>query len=137
MSKHTKAAKLAAIPVIAVVAALISPMAAQAETYDVDGTLNTSGSLVQYSTFRSHVSGSASMKITNNVATYSRFGLRNTSGAQITNSSQFNESGGDQPFTLERNGSRTIPTGTYALNGRMGEKKGVGADNYWAGQLTL
>lgn len=112
--------KLAATPFIALLFAAAVPTSAYAATYDVAGELNTGGHLVQYSTFRSHIEGGASLHIYNNVGTYSRFGLRNTSGSQVTNTNQYNGSGGDQAFTRASNGSTTIPTGSYAINGRMG-----------------
>ena len=75
--------KLAATPFIALLFAAAVPTSAYAATYDVAGELNTGGHLVQYSTFRSHIEGGASLHIYNNVGTYSRFGLRNTSGSQV------------------------------------------------------
>lgn len=114
---------------------------ASAATHDVWGELNTGGYLVQYSTFRSHISGGASLRIYNNTGhdnhRYSRFGLRNTSGTQITHTNQYNGSGGDQVFRRSSNNSTTIPTGDYALNGRMADASGHGCDNVWAGTLVL
>lgn len=135
MSSITRLRRAGAVAAATAVITLVLPSAAHAATYDVWGTLNTGGALVQYSTFRSHISGGASLRIYDNVGTYSRFGLRDTGGTQVTNSNQYNGSGGDAPFTLASNGSTTIPTGSYALNGRMGAQSG--ADNYWAGTLNL
>ncbi|NMM92913.1 hypothetical protein [Bifidobacterium oedipodis] len=104
------------------------PASAQAATHDVYGYLNTGGALIQYSTFRSHLAGNASLRVTNNVGTYSRFGLRTTDGVQRTASLQYNGSGGDQSWGW-------VASGSYALNGRMGARSG--ADNYWAGLLTM
>jgi len=118
---------LAAVAVSGVLAFGV-PLSAQAATYDVWGQLNTGGALIQYSTFRSHLAGNASLRIYDNVGTYSRFGLRGTDGEQKTSSLQYNGSGGDQSWGW-------VATGSYALNGRMGAQRG--ADNYWAGTLNL
>lgn len=120
--------KSAIIVAVGITLVMGIPFSASAQTFNVSGTLNTGGSLVQYSTFRSHVAGNASLKVTNNVGTYSRFGLRTSDGVQRTSSLQYNGSGGDQSWGY-------LATGSYALNGRMGAKRG--ADNYWAGLLTL
>lgn len=90
MSRRNALRRSSVVVAMAAVIGLAAPLAAQAATYDIYGTLNTGGSLVQYSTFRSHISGGASLRVYDNVGTYSRFGLRNTAGTQITNSNQYN-----------------------------------------------
>lgn len=137
MSKGKVATKLAAIPAAAVLFAVVGGTAAEAASYSVWGTLNTGGYLVQYSTFRTHAGGGSSLKVTDNVAGYSRFGLRNTAGTQISNSNEYTGTGKLIAFKLASNGSLDIPKGSYALNGRMAANSGNGADNYWAGTLSL
>lgn len=137
MHKLALGAKIASVSAGAIVLAIIGGASAQAASYNINGTLNTSGTLMQYSTFRTHGAGGSSLKITDNVATSSRFGLRATSDIQVTNSNQYYGTGSLQAFTLASNGSYEIPAGSYAMNGRMVASTGVGADNYWAGTLSL
>ncbi len=137
MSKLKLAAKVAAASVAAALLAVVGATAAEAATYSVYGDLNTGGYLVQYSTYRTHGGGGSSLKITDNVSSYSRFGLRNTSNVQITNSNEYHGTGTLLAFTLASNGSYDIPAGSYAINGRMAADSGHGADHHWAGTLSL
>lgn len=116
------------IGAIAIAAAV--PVSANAAQYSVFGYLNTGGSLVQYSTFRWHVSGEMSMTLSDNVETYSSFGLRGTDGVQQTPSIRFNRS---EIHVRKVWGLAT--TGNYALNGRMGAT--TWADNKWEGYIVL
>ena len=76
-------------------AALLSvPSAALADSTYVGGELNRGGYLVQYSTFRTHTfTGPINLNLTNNTATHTRLGLRDTLGNQFTNTSQWNAPG--------------------------------------------
>ncbi|MBW3082308.1 hypothetical protein [Bifidobacterium phasiani] len=110
--------------------AMVMPISAQAAQYNVSGYLNTGGYLVQYSTFRWHTSGEMSMTLSDNVETYSQFGLRGTDDVQQTPTIQFKAS--------EINVRKVWglgSTGSYALNGRMGPRSG--ADNKWEGKMVL
>lgn len=124
---------------VGAVVAFASP--ASATLIPLTGTLNTSGTLVQYSTYRPHVSGPSEMAISNNTGCadnrFSRFGLRVNDTSQYTNTNQYNGETGSQPFTRASNGSSTIGTGSYAINGRMANETGHGCDNSWAGTILL
>jgi hypothetical protein len=133
--KKSLAAKIAVVPSTAALLALVGTTAAEAAAYSVYGTLNTGGYLVQYSTYRTHSGGGSSLKVTDNVAGYSRFGLRNTANSQISNSNEYHGTNTLLAFKRASNGSLDIPTGSYALNGRMAANSG--GDNYWAGTLNL
>lgn len=111
-----------------------APAAAFADSVYVSGELNRSGSLVQYSTYRTHTfTGPINMNLTNNTANYTRLGLRDTSGNQFTNTSQWNAPG-SQNFVLP-SGSTTISSGKqFAFNGRMGAC--TLCDNVWGGTLN-
>jgi hypothetical protein len=132
-----------AIPAILVMAFMLLSAGESSAThvrYNLWGTLNTGGYLVQYSTYRWHNSGSAAMEIWNNTGAgglrYSRFGLRNLADVQITHTNQYNgDPGGYIPFRRASNNSLTIPTAYYALNGRMANC--FLCDNYWEGRLEL
>lgn len=109
------------------------------EEVGINGYLNKSGSLVQYSTVRT-VTNHAKVQV--NIGfptdTFLRLGLRNPStGVQFTNSMQW-----DFPiylyrsFTLTSNGSTTIPSGTrFAFNGRMGPTYNAWQSNWWSGSV--
>jgi len=126
-----------AVALMGLMATTAAPVSAA--TYNVWGELNTGGHLVQYSTYRTHLSGSAALRIYDNTGCcgvrYSRFGLRDLNDVQITHTNQYNGDGGDIPFRRASNNSLTIPTGSYALNGRMAACSGC--DRFWAGILTL
>lgn len=105
----------------------------------INGYLNKSGSLVQYSTVRT-VTNHAKVQVNIGfpTGTFLRLGLRNPStGVQFTNSMQW-----DFPiylyrsFTLTSNGSTTIPSGTrFAFNGRMGPTYNAWQSNWWSGSV--
>jgi hypothetical protein len=139
MMRSASRALLLAVGMAALVLGVANPAAAA--TYALTGTLNTSGTLVQYSTYRPHISGGASLRVYDNTGCsanrWSRFGLRINDSSQFTNSNQYNGDGGDRVFTRASNGSRTLPTNDYAINGRMANQTGQGCDNYWEGVLTL
>ncbi|MBT1177708.1 hypothetical protein [Bifidobacterium callimiconis] len=106
-----------------------APAAANAATYSVSGQLNAGGQLVQYSTFRSHTRGTAGLRITENVSGTSRFGLRNTSGSQVTSSLSFT--------SPSYQSWGTVAAGRYALNGRMISAHVSMPVYQWRGTLTL
>jgi hypothetical protein len=116
--------------------AAIFASAAYASTENISGDLNRDGSLVQYSTFRTHTyTGVISVNLNNNTVNYTRLGLRNTAGSQFTNTERW-DSLGLKNFHLSSNGSTTIAQGTrFAFNGRMGSTVWP-ADNHWGGVLT-
>ncbi len=115
---------------------VFSATALATSTENIGGNLNRDGTLVQYSTFRTHTyTGEILLNLNNNTVNYTRLGLRNTSGAQFTNTEQW-DSLGTKHFHLSSTGSSTIPSGTrFAFNGRMGTTIWP-LDNYWAGILT-
>lgn len=117
---------------VAAVLSLATP--ALADSAYVSGQLNTGGHLVQYSTYRTHTfTGPINLNLNNNTGTYTRLGLRDTSGNQFTNTSQWNAPG-SQNFVLP-SGSTTIGSGKqFAINGRMGSC--FGCDNVWGGTLN-
>ena len=116
-------------------AALLPATAAHADSTHIGGQLNTSGSLVQYSTFRTHTfTGPINLNLNNNTGNYTRLGLRDTAGNQFTYTQQWNAPG-SQNFVL-RNGSVRIAAGKhFAFNGRMGSC-GWFCDNTWGGTLN-
>ncbi|WP_305788090.1 hypothetical protein [Symbioplanes lichenis] len=128
-SRHVLLGGAAALALI-----LGTPGMASANSVQVSGELNTGGSLVQYSTFRTHTfTGPINLNLTDNTGTYTRLGLRNTSGTQFTNTSQWNAPG-SQNFVLP-SGSTTIASGTqFAFNGRMGAC--TACDRFWGGTLN-
>lgn len=112
--------------------------AAAASTIGLSGSLNNSGSLVQYGTYRYNSGGAASFYCTDSVGNYDgqdyfKLGLRNTSNVQITDSPSWDSSGQTRSFHTT-GGSASIPYGHYAINGRMGEHYVI--PNNWAGNLT-
>ncbi len=125
------------------VSVLVAVPAAQAnQLYNVSGTLNTSGTLVQYSTWRPHSSGVSDFTITNQVGCngnrWSRWGLRKDgSSSQYTQSIQINGESGNGRFRRASDGSTTLPSGQYAINGRMANETGHFCDNAWAGSIWL
>lgn len=126
--------RLLASLVVAAGLVAAAPAAAHADSTYVGGQLNTGGYLVQYSTYRTHTfTGPINLNLTNNTGTYTRLGLRDTSGNQFTNTSQWNAPG-SQNFVLP-SGSTTIGAGKqFAFNGRMGSC--WGCDNVWGGTLN-
>lgn len=106
---------------------IFSTAPADAIAYNISGQLNTGGHLVQYPTFRDHTAGSASLELTKNVSTVSRFGLRNSRNDQVTRTLQYNSP------SWQSWGH--VPNGRYALNGRMEAQRG--AVNSWNGVLVL
>jgi len=71
----------------------VAPMAF-ADSMSVGGDLNTSGSLVQYSTYSTHTfAGPINLNLTDNTSNYTRLGLRDTVGTQFTNTPQWNAAG--------------------------------------------
>lgn len=112
------------------------------QSWNVGGTLNTSGALIQYSTWRPHSSGVSDFTISNQVGCsgnrWSRWGLRkDQSSSQFTQSLQINGETGNGRFKRADNGSTTLPSGQYAINGRMANETGHGCDNTWAGSIWL
>ncbi|HVK28695.1 MAG TPA: hypothetical protein VM575_10140 [Nocardioides sp.] len=127
----------------ALVALAVSVTPAHAnQLWNVGGTLNTSGTLIQYSTWRPHSSGVSDFTISNQVGCagnrWSRWGLRKDySSSQFTKSVQINGETGNARFSRADNGSTTLPSGQYAINGRMANETGHGCDNTWAGSIWL
>ncbi|MCA9686964.1 MAG: hypothetical protein KC457_32660 [Myxococcales bacterium] len=120
---------------------MIAPAQAN-QLWNVSGTLNTSGTLVQYSTWRPHSTGVSDFTISNQVGCsgnrWSRWGLRKDySSSQYTNSIQINGETGNGRFKRASDGSTSLPTGQYAINGRMANETGHGCDNAWAGSIWL
>lgn len=113
---------------------LAAPAAALADSTSVGGELNRGGSLVQYSTYRTHTfTGPINLNLTNNTGNYTRLGRRDTGGNQFTNTNQWNAAG-SQNFSLP-SGSTTISNGKqFAFNGRMGAC--TLCDNVWGGTLN-
>lgn len=114
---------------------------AQAADFSVAAEFNCTGSLVQYGTYRAHTSGAgAKIKIDHMWWTDSqegRWGLRNTSNSQVTNSVSFTGSGtpGTKTFT-NTGGGLGIAGSSLAINARL-----VGTNNCvpvptWDGVLT-
>jgi len=123
---------------IAVLAAcLLTTAVAFAHQVSVSGHLNRDGTLVQYSTWRTHtLAGPISMNLTNNTATHTRLGLRDRTGVQFTHTLQWNSVPNSMNFSQLSNGSIIIPAGTrFAINGRMGATTWPW-DNFWAGTLS-
>lgn len=140
MRNTRKAAASVALAVLASVAAVAPAQANQ--SYPLSGTLNTSGTLIQYSTWRPHSSGVSDFTISNQVGCsgnrWSRWGLRKDySTSQFTTTIQINGEQGNGRFARADNGSTTLPSGQYALNGRMANETGHGCDNAWAGSIYL
>lgn len=135
----TRSSVAAAITLVTLGFGLAPAMAAQ--LYPLTGTLNTSGTLIQYSTYRPHASGGSNFAISNNVGCadnrWSRFGLRVNDSTQYTQTLQFNGETGSQAFKRASDGSATIAAGSYAINGRMANETGHGCDNAWAGSMLL
>ena len=120
---------------------MIAPAQAN-QLWNVSGTLNTSGTLVQYSTWRPHSTGVSDFTISNQVGCsgnrWSRWGLRKDySSSQYTDSIQINGETGNGRFKRASDGSTSLPTGQYAINGRMANETGHGCDNAWAGSIWL
>lgn len=126
--------------VVATSAALVVPASAN-QLYPLTGTLNTSGTLVQYGTYRPHTSGGANFALSDQVGCSgnrtSRFGLRINDSSQYTQTLAFNSETGSQAFRRASDGSSTLATNSYAVNGRMANETGHGCDNKWAGSLFL
>lgn len=117
---------------------------AHAATYAVEGTLNCGGALAQYGTFRSHSSGGAALKKTFDnwiTGTETRYGLRNGAGTQVTKTLAFAVRSYVSKSFQTTGGSSTIPTGSYAINARIGNVTGSGTCGpgipHWKGDLTL
>ena len=127
----------------AIMAAGLAAAPAQAnQSWNISGTLNTSGTLMQYSTWRPHSSGVSDFTITNQVGCsgnrWSRWGLRKDgSSDQYTQTLQINGESGNGRFKRVSDGSTTLPSGQYAINGRMANETGHGCDNAWAGSIWL
>ena len=124
--------KMAALGVSVVLAVGGTAGIANADTTSVGGELNTSGSLVQYNTTRTHTfNGSISLNVTNMPSGYLRLGLRNmkvAGGPQFTDTIQWNAPGGKEWYNI-------LKDTKFALQGRM--KPGSWySDNYWGGTLT-
>lgn len=131
-----------AVSGVLLVSGLAGTPAQANQLYNLTGTLNTSGTLIQYSTWRPHSSGTSDFSISNQVGCsgnrWSRWGLRKDySSSQYTNSLQINGETGNGRFSRASNGSTTLPSGQYAINGRMANETGHGCDNYWAGSIYL
>ncbi|MDG3132580.1 hypothetical protein MKL26_06060 [Streptococcus suis] len=103
-----------------------------ADTSRVSGTLNRSGSLVQYDYTRTHTfNGPISLNIDDLPAGYLRLGLRNMNeagGPQFTETVQWNVRGTKEWSDILR-GTR------FAFQGRM-KASGWGADTTCGGYLT-
>lgn len=127
----------------AIMAAGLAAAPAQAnQLYNISRTLNTSGTLMQYSTWRPHSSGVSDFTITNQVGCsgnrWSRWGLRKDgSSTQYTQTLQINGESGNGRFRRVSDGGTTLPSGQYAINGRMANETGHGCDNAWAGSIWL
>ncbi|HEM4052124.1 TPA: hypothetical protein U1W00_000030 [Streptococcus suis] len=113
-------------------ATLLTSSIVYADTSRVSGTLNRSGSLVQYDYTRTHTfDGPISLDIDDLPAGHLRLGLRNMNaagGPQFTNTLQWNVRGLKEWPNILR-GTR------FAFQGRM-KASGWGADNSWGGELT-
>lgn len=114
--------------IAAIIIAFGLPVAAQA-TESVSGILSCDGSLIQYATYRWHNPGTWGMTISDNVSTYSRFGMRNASGLQVTNTIQFNTTG-YKGWGYHSGGA------AYAINGRMGPDN-TACKSSWSGTLHI
>lgn len=95
------------------------------QLWNVGGTLNTSGTLIQYSTWRPHSSGVSDFTISNQVGCagnrWSRWGLRkDQSSSQYTQSIQINGETGNARFKRASDGSTTLPSGQSGLPQLMG-----------------
>lgn len=136
-------AKVAVTAAGVALSSVVAVIPAQAnQSWNVSGTLNTSGTLIQYSTWRPHSSGASDFTISNQVGCsgnrWSRWGLRkDQSSSQYTNTLQINGETGNGRFTRASDGSATLPSGQYAINGRMANETGHGCDNSWAGSIYL
>jgi len=99
---------------------------------EIQGWLARDGRLMKFDRFVYHnpnVYVDAGIWLGDSVDSWSRFGLRNTSGTQITSSVQ---------FAKQDQGWRTwgwVKAGRYALNGRMGAISG--GDNSFSGELMV
>jgi hypothetical protein len=112
-----------------------------ATNYSVAGDFNCTGSLVQYGTYRSHVAGDSAKLTVNHMwwvgSQEGRWGLRNTSNTQVTNSLSFFATGtpGTKSFANTAGGS-AIPGTSLGVNARL-----VGTNDCvplptWDGTLT-
>lgn len=139
MRKHSTISLIAAA---GLALALAVPAAAWAANYNVSGTLFSNGSLTQYGTFRPHSTGPAGLNVTRNVvgAAGSSFGLRATSGVQVTTSRTWDSTfglTGYKPFASATTLLPTIPGGSLAVNGRiLGCCDPSSYNISWAGILT-
>lgn len=120
-------------------AVLVGVAPAHATAVSLSGELNNQGALVKYSTFRHHSSGHAAFPCTDAPGNYDgqtgfKLGPRDASGVQITNSPYWTASGQTRSFVVGDRASETVPTGNYAINGRM-DASGVWPTN-WAGTLN-
>lgn len=118
---------------------------ASAASYNVSGTLNCGGAMAQYSTFRPHAAGPAKLQKTYDnwiTGTQTRYGLRNTTGTQVTNTIAFNVRSYTTKSFTTAGGSGSVPQGSYAINARIGNVTsasgacGAGIPE-WKGVLTL
>jgi len=132
---------LAAVGTVLASAAAVVPAQAN-QLYSLSGTLNTSGTLIQYSTWRPHSTGTSDFTISNQVGfsgnRWSRWGLRKDySSSQYTRTLQINGETGNGRFQRASDGGTSLPSGQYAMNGRMANETGHGCDNSWAGSIYL
>lgn len=124
--------KYAAAMALAAGMALGGGTPAHADNSYVEGTLNTSGSLVKYDYTRTHTfTGPISLSVDNLTGTNLRLGLRNmkvSGGPQFTSTLEWKAKGAKS--------WGTIKVGTrFAMQGRM-NKCGWFCDNTWGGDLT-
>lgn len=99
---------------------------------EIQGYLARDGRLVKFDTFRYHDANAysdAGIWLGDSVDSWSRFGLRNTSGTQVTASVQFAR----QDYGWRSWGY--LKSGRFALNGRMGSISG--GDNSFSGELMV
>lgn len=105
--------------------------------YPVSGTIDTSGGLVQYSTFRYHGGGPATLEVDSypgySDGNWLRVGLRNPAGTQVA-VIQFED--GSPLGTTMSFGS--VAAGDYALNARLVIDTNVDfPGTTWSGVLGL
>lgn len=114
--------------------------------YHLSGSVNHSGSLMQYSTFRYHRLGNPGMQLSywNHGAgwaqQYMRFGLRNSAGTQVTNSIQINPGENYVWKQFTALAGQTM-VGNLALNARSADYGAYADDKRytveWVGTLRL
>lgn len=129
--------RLPLIGLLSGLALLISVGTALAASEYVTGSLNTSGSLVQYSTIRTHAfQGIIDEDIDNLPGNeYLRLGLRNdTNNTQFTLTEQWDVYTLKE-FHLSSNGSNIINARKFRINGRMEAGCQFFCDNTWGGLM--